>query len=113
MAVQTPAFPNRYIAAGFDWDDGNRRKCQQHGVSTQDIEAMFGRPIAVYPDPAHSADEERLKAIGRTDKGRSVLVVFTLRRRGVSVFVRPISARFMHAREVEYYEKEAAKAGQR
>jgi predicted DNA binding CopG/RHH family protein len=32
--------------AGFEWDDGNRRKCQVHGVSIAEIEAMFQRPGA-------------------------------------------------------------------
>jgi uncharacterized DUF497 family protein len=113
MAVHSPAFPDHHLIAGFDWDTGNRRKCQRHGVSTEDIESLFGRPVAVYPDPAHSVDEERFKAIGKTDEGRSVLLVFTLRRRGQALLVRPISARYMHVREVEHYEKEAAKAGQR
>jgi hypothetical protein len=27
--------------SGFDWDDGNRAKCQKHGVSIAEIEALF------------------------------------------------------------------------
>ena len=26
---------------GFDWDDGNRDKCQKHGVSIGEIERLF------------------------------------------------------------------------
>jgi hypothetical protein len=26
---------------GFDWDDGNRDKCQKHGMSIGEIEAVF------------------------------------------------------------------------
>ncbi len=52
--------------AGFDWDGGNRDKCQQHGVTIAAIEAAFARPIAVVPDPAHSRAEERFKAVGIT-----------------------------------------------
>jgi len=63
---------------GFDWDAGNRAKCQKHVVAIEDIESLFHRTIHVAPDPAHSSQEERLKAIGVTDKGRHVLVVFTL-----------------------------------
>jgi uncharacterized DUF497 family protein len=40
---------------------------------------LFRSPIAVFPDPEHSAREERFKAIGRTEDGRGVLIVFTLR----------------------------------
>ncbi|MGZ8369058.1 MAG: hypothetical protein ACXWVK_10235 [Rhodoplanes sp.] len=39
--------------AGFDWDEGNRDKCRKHGVALADIEAAFGQPMAVFPDPAH------------------------------------------------------------
>ena len=99
--------------AGFDWDDGNREKCARHGVSLAAIEAAFRRPVAVFPDPAHSRHEERFKAIGNTAEGRRILIVFSLRRRGTDMLVRPIGARFMHATEVEYYEEEAAKAAQR
>jgi uncharacterized DUF497 family protein len=24
--------------AGFDWDDGNREKCQKHGVALEEVE---------------------------------------------------------------------------
>lgn len=99
--------------AGFDWDIGNEEKCQKHGVSLSAIESLFHRPLAVFPDPAHSAQEERFKAIGRTDDARGVLIVFTLRQRSGAIFIRPISARYMHRKEIAYYEEEAAKAAQR
>jgi uncharacterized DUF497 family protein len=25
----------------FDWDEGNRDKCQKHGLSVHDIESIF------------------------------------------------------------------------
>lgn len=65
--------------AGFDWDLGNRAKCARHGVTVAEIEGLFRGPISVFPDPAHSSSEERFKAIGRTETGRMVFVVFTLR----------------------------------
>ena len=101
------------VVAGFDWDDGNRDKCGRHGVSLAAIESLFHGPVAVFPDPAHSAQEERFKAIGRTGAGRFVLVVFTLRARRGARFIRPLSARYMHRKEVAYYEKEVAQAGER
>jgi uncharacterized protein len=60
------------IASGFDWDEGNRAKCQQHGVSPTEVEALFDRPVLIIPDPGHSRREERLRAIGRTSHGRSI-----------------------------------------
>jgi uncharacterized DUF497 family protein len=92
---------------------GNRTKCQKHGASLAAVEGVFHRPLAVFPDPAHSETEERFKAVGRTEDDRSILVVFTLRRRNGSTFVRPISARYMHAKEVEHYEEAIAQAQKR
>lgn len=94
-------------ANGFDWDGGNGEKCQRHGVSIGEIESLFDGPIAVLPDPAHSRSEERFKAIGRTAARRHVFVVFTLRQHSGTTLIRPISARYMHQKEIEHYEKTA------
>ncbi|GAP35454.1 hypothetical protein ABXN37_09845 [Piscinibacter sakaiensis] len=40
-----------------------------------------------------------------------MLVVFTVRKKGLLRLIRPISARYMHAKEVKHYE-EAAKTRQ-
>ncbi|HEV8016526.1 MAG TPA: BrnT family toxin [Stellaceae bacterium] len=99
--------------AGFDWDAANRAKCERHGVATAIIETLFRQPIAVVPDPAHSNAETRFRAIGRTAAGRYVLMVFTLRHRADALLIRPISARYMHRKEVRHYEEEIAKAEKR
>ena len=92
--------------AGFEWDAGNREKCQKHGVSLGEIEALFTRPVMMLPDQAHSMTEARLKAIGRTETGRNIFVVFTLREHNGQKYIRPISARYMHQKEIDSYEKE-------
>ena len=97
--------------AGFDWDLGNRAKCAKHGVTVAEIEGLFRGPVSVFPDPAHSTTEERFKAIGRTEAGRMVFVVFTLRTLRERTLIRPISARYMHRKEIAAYEEEASKAG--
>lgn len=102
-----------FDVAGFEWDPGNRSKCQKHGVSLAAIESLFHGPVAVFPDPAHSGSEERLKAIGRSDAGRHVLIVFTLRTREDGRYLRPISARYMHQKEIEHYEKAIASSENR
>ncbi len=94
------------FVSGFDWDVGNRAKCQKHGVSVDEIEELFARPIIILPDTTHSSTEERLRAIGRTEAGRYVFLVFTLRERGGKRFIRPISARYMHQKEIDSYEEE-------
>ena len=91
---------------GFDWDRGNRSKCQKHGLSLTAIERLFARPLAIIPDESHSREERRFRAIGRTEKGRTVFIVFTLRRYGDEQLIRPISARYMHKKEIEAYEEE-------
>ena len=114
MAVQSPLSMRSWPSiAGFDWDEGNREKCAKHGVSSDEIEAALCGPFALFRDHAHSRAEERFKAIGRTDAGRYVLIVFTLRQRSKGALVRPISARYMHAKEIAYYEEEASRAAQR
>jgi uncharacterized DUF497 family protein len=91
---------------GFDWDHGNRDKCQKHGMSIGEIEAVFTRSVVILPDRENASGERRLKAIGRTAGGRHAFIVFTWRAgRGESALLRPISARYMHRREVEAYEK--------
>lgn len=91
----------------FDWDDGNLDKCRKHGLTTSEIESVFVRPVAIFPDPAHSVSEARYLAIGRSDAGRHVFLAFTMRARDGLTCLRPISARYMHAKEIEHYEKAA------
>jgi uncharacterized protein len=91
---------------GFDWDHGNRDKCQKQGMSIGEIEAVFTRSVVILPDRENASGEHRLKAIGRTPAGRHAFIVFTWRaERAGSALLRPISARYMHKREVETYEK--------
>jgi uncharacterized protein len=93
---------------GFDWDDGNRSKCQKHGVSIAEIEALFVRGPRVAPDPKHSVDEDRLIAVGKTSAGRPLFVAFTMRTKEGRRLIRPVTARYMHEREIAAYEKESA-----
>ncbi|MGO9075462.1 MAG: BrnT family toxin [Terriglobales bacterium] len=93
---------------GFDWDDGNRSKCQKHGVSVAEIEALFMQGPRVAPDPKHSADEDRLIAVGNTGTGRRLFVAFTMPIKEGRRLIRPVTARYMHAREIAAYENESA-----
>ena len=97
---------------GFDWDDGNRAKCQKHGVSIAEIEALFMNAPRIAPDPKHSDDEDRMIAVGRTNAGRPVFVAFTIRTKNRRL-IRPVTARYMHAKEIAAYEKESAKTQNR
>jgi uncharacterized DUF497 family protein len=96
-----------FKVSGFDWDEGNRAKCRKHGVSIAQIEALFARNPRIAPDPRHSADEDRLIAVGRTSIGRPVFVAFTIRSKNGRRLIRPVTARYMHAKEIAAYEKES------
>ncbi|MGL6223135.1 MAG: BrnT family toxin [Steroidobacteraceae bacterium] len=94
--------------AGFDWDAGNLEKCAGHGVSIEEIESVLQGEVWTFPDVAHSRRETRYLAIGRTAAGRHVFLAFTLRKRGDEQWLRPISARYMHAKEIQHYQAEIA-----
>lgn len=91
--------------SGFQWDEGNKEKCRKHGVSLDVIEDIFTRPVMTFPDD-HSDAETRFKAIGKAKDNRHVFVVFTFRRDDENLLIRPISARYMHQKEITAYEKE-------
>jgi len=90
---------------GFDWDEGNWPKCGKHGVSREEIEQVLLGTPAVMPDP--HPDEPRMRAIGKTAAGRYVFLAFMLRRIGGETRIRPISARYMHQKEVDRYERKS------
>jgi uncharacterized DUF497 family protein len=91
-------------ASGFDWDQGNLEKCQKHGVSIKEIEGLLVSDPRIAPDRKRSDREDRLIAVGRGVNGRPMFVAFTLRSVQGRTLVRPISARYMHAKEIEAYE---------
>ena len=91
---------------GFDWDAGNCAKCEAHGMTPAEVESVFTADPLVGPDPFDPAVERRWRAIGRTASGRSAFVAFTVRERDDLRLIRPISARYMHAKEARKYEQE-------
>ena len=98
--------------AGFNWDDGNREKCRKHGVTIEEIESAFREgSLRTYPDSAHSTSETRYLGIGRIASGRHLLVAFSYREIEKQRFIRPISARFMHAKEIKHYEAQNQNPG--
>ena len=89
---------------GFNWDDGNARKNDKHGVSMAEAEQVFfNAPLLLVEDTSHSQAECRLHALGKTDDGRTLHITFTLRQSGS--LIRVISARDMHRKERAVYEQ--------
>jgi len=91
--------------SGFDWDEGNRAHCSKHGVSIAEIEALLRDAPFVAPDLKHARLEDRLIAVGRTREDRPLFVAFTIREKSGQRMIRPVSARYMHAREIRAYEQ--------
>src|SRR4051812_7207336 len=97
------------VATGSEWDAGNAAKnWSKHEVSQAECEqAFFNVPLVLAADPEHSGVEARFFALGQTDGGRLLLIVFTLR----GPLVRVISARPMSRREREVYANAQAEEG--
>lgn len=94
------------LTGGFEWDEGNWPKCGKHGLTKEEIEDVFRGNPTTDLDP--SSVERRFRAVGRTGSGRFAFVVFTLRQRAGRMVIRPISARYMHAKEIKRYEQTKA-----
>jgi len=92
--------------SGFEWDAGNERKnADKHGVTMGEAEEIFfNQPLLVLQDTEHSRLEKRFHALGKTDGNRMLHITFTLR--GDSTLIRVISARDMHKKERNIYERQ-------
>ncbi len=90
---------------GFDWDSGNWPKCGKHGVSQKEIEQVLLGDPAVMADP--HPEERRMRAIGKTAAGRHVFLVLMYRKIDGQTKLRPISAGYMHQKEIEHYERQS------
>ena len=93
---------------GFQWDRGNWPKCGRHGHTRVEIEGVFEQGVAIAPDILHSQAEERHIAIGRGADNRPVFIGFVLRAQNGRALIRPITARYMHAKEVRRYEAQGS-----
>jgi uncharacterized protein len=91
---------------GFEWDHGNARMSgDKHGASQTEAEQVFfNEPLLIAEDQRHSEQEPRRHVLGRTDEGRPLHVIFTLR--GAGTRIRVISARRMSRKEKARYGQE-------
>ena len=94
--------------AGFDWDAGNLDKsATKHGVDWAEAEQIFfNSPLLFVDDETHGQHERRIRALGRSDTGRLLFAVFTLR--AEASLIRIISVRDMNTKEKRVYEQEKA-----
>ncbi len=88
----------------FEWDPPKAAEnARKHGVAFEEAGTVFADPLASYfADPDHSLGEERLVAVGRSDRGRVLAVMFT---------ERPPAVRLISARPATRRERDAYEAG--
>lgn len=87
----------------FEWDRGNKDKnWQKYRVDYKECEQIFlNERLSVLYDAKHSQQEDRFIALGTTDKGRKLIISFTIRDKKIRV----ISARDQSRKERRLYEQ--------
>jgi hypothetical protein len=85
------------------WDpEKARANLRKHGVPFEEAATVFRDLLSVtISDPLHSIEESRLVTIGRSDRGRTLVVVHS----EVGETIRIISVRLANSRERREYEE--------
>jgi len=90
------------LIEGFEWDAGNARKNEKHGVTSSEAEQVFfNQPLLLLEDEKHSQAEPRFHALGVTHAARKLHITFAVR----GSKIRVISARDMHRKERTIYDQ--------
>ena len=80
--------------------ESSRMNWIEHRVAAGECEQVFfNQPLIAASDEKHSKSEERFFALGQTNQGRLLFVVYAIRGRQIRV----ISARDMNETEREVY----------
>ena len=86
----------------FEWDKENSDKnFKRHKITNDEAEQVFKHEPLVSEGIKHSQTEQRLHALGKTDRERLLLVSFTIRGEKARI----ISAREMNKKERIIYEE--------
>lgn len=87
----------------FDWDLWNIVKnVDKHQVENKECEdVFFNQPQLIEYDEKHSLTEKRYKILGLTDRGRKLIVIFTIRNNKIRI----ISARDQSKKEKLQFNK--------
>ena len=85
----------------FEWDPTKAKSnLRKHRVSFEEATTVWRDPNArFFDDPSHSDEEDRGKAVGYSERGRLLAVIFTVRDDGI----RLISAKKATAGEETTY----------
>jgi uncharacterized protein len=89
--------------AGFEWDKGNLDKSyQKHGITPNQAEEVFlDENALVIDDIKHSSQEQRHVIIGTTISGKTLFIVYTIRKNNIRI----ISARTANQKERSVYDQ--------
>ncbi len=88
----------------FIWDKGNTDKnYEKHNVTNAEAEEVFDdQNKAVFKDILHSGSESRFILLGKSNLGRLLFIVFTIRGKNK---IRVISARDINRKEMYLYNR--------
>jgi uncharacterized DUF497 family protein len=88
----------------FEWNDNKAAKnLSKHRVSFEEAKTVFDDPLYVdFYDPDHSQEEERYLIVGKSTRGRLLIVSYTEREDAI---------RLISAREVTRFERKAYEHG--
>jgi len=86
----------------FEWDDNKAESnAAKHGITFEEAVTVFADPDLLFTeDTQHSQGEEREWAMGITESGLLVVVVFTMRGEQIRI----VSARIATKKEQQSYE---------
>jgi uncharacterized DUF497 family protein len=82
----------------FEWDGHNLNHLARHGVSREEFEEAFGRPMV---ERIVTGSEDRITALGKTMRGRYLFLVYTMR----SGHVRAVTAYTLPRKQRRVYDK--------
>ena len=93
----------------FEWDPRKAEaNADKHGVAFDEAVTVFLDADALDgPDLQHSTLEARFRRLGRSAKGRVLMVVYTQRRAGHAETIRVINARRASRQERSAYIKDS------
>jgi len=92
------------VALIFEWDiQKARANLGKHRVSFEEAATVFGDPLSItISEPLHPKEEERFVIIGRSHRGRTLVVVHTDRGERIRI----ITARSASRGERRQYEED-------
>lgn len=87
----------------FEWDsDKAEKNIKKHKVSFEEAVTVLRDPLSItISDSDHSGEEKRFIDIGRSDKDRVLVVVYTARGQNLRI----ISCRRATSSELKFYEE--------